>query len=257
MTRPSRAGRRRPLLQAWRRFPALALTLAPCLGLTLTLSTLACQVHLPSIGSVNVRLYLRPSADGAPGGAPDGAPSGAPPREYLSLFAQARDEDGSADLAYLYVINDAAELCWTLSPENWSMTSDSGATWIGSNGLSAPDGEALPRGAWRLVLVDLAGQRSELDFSLSAPDSSGYKAPAIQLSGDNLSVGTGYDLYTVFFLDAADNVVKTAELTGRSASLDSLWGSGAWRQGADYLAVYGLDIKSEVGFFSWTIRLPD
>ncbi len=39
--------------------------------------------------------------------------------EQLSVFVQPEDEDGFSDLAHLYLINDRAQLFWSLSPDTW------------------------------------------------------------------------------------------------------------------------------------------
>lgn len=205
----------------------------------------ACQVHVPTLSAVNLRLYLKPG------------PAGTAPIEQLSVFVQAADGDGPEDLAYLYLVHRESQLCWPLDQASWTSASDSGSLWLGTNTIRMPDASPLPRGRWQLVLIDLAGQRSELEFSLTAPETVGFTIPALQLADDTVILTSSYDMHTVIFMDASDRVVKTATMTSPRASLDSLWGSGGWKQGADYLAVYGVDIQSEVGCFSWTIRLPD
>ena len=115
----------------------------------------------------------------------------------------------------------------------------------------------MPRGEYRLVLVDRAGQRAERAFSLSAPETGAYALPSIQLSGTMIKLDSPYPANTAFFIDAGGNIVRTAALPDGTTGLDSLWPDGAWRSGSDYLAVYGLEPKAETGFFSWKIRLPD
>jgi hypothetical protein len=176
--------------------------------------------------------------------------------ERLSVFASVSDADGVDDIEYLYVINDGEELCWTLTPENWERSDEGSSVWLGSNGIDSP-GQAIPRGEYRLVLVDRAGQRAERGFSLSAPETSAYGLPSVTLSGTTVKLDSPYPSNTAFFIDAGGNVGKTAPIAKGTTTLDSLWPDGAWRSGSDYLAVYGFEPKAETGFFSWKIRLPE
>ena len=217
----------------------LALTAA-----MLVLHAAACSVAPPAFMSVDYRLVVQPDDET---GARD---------ERLSVFASVSDGDGVNDLEYLYVIHDGEELCWTLTMENWERRDEGSSVWLGLNGLDSP-GTAMPRGVYRLVLVDRAGQRAERNFSLSAPETSAYDIPSIKLSENSVTLVSPYPANTAFFIDAGGNIVRTAPLSKGTTSLDSLWPDGAWRSGSDYLAVYGLDPKAETGFFSWKIRLPD
>lgn len=110
--------------------------------------------------------------------------------EQLSVFVRAQDEDGFSDLEYLYVINDAAGLYWTFTPDTWEKTESGGSTWIGSSSIVMADYSALPRGEYRVVLVDLSGARDEKQFAVAAPalklDSMSF--PILTVSGDRVQV---------------------------------------------------------------------
>ncbi len=223
--RPSRA-------RAW---PALALA---------TLALAGCAVKPPSLGSIESRLIVvATDVDGHH-------------EERLSCFASVSDGDGIADIEYLYVVHDVAELFWTLTADDWIQRDDGSGNWLGSNGLRAPDG-VLPRGTYRIVLVDKAGERDERSFVLSAPATEDRTMPTVSLSGTSVRLDTPCPLNTAFFMDAGGNVVMTTPLAPGVTSLDTLWPGGAWRTGADALTVYGFDPKAEIGMFAWKIRLPD
>jgi len=205
----------------------------------------SCEIHPPSFLAASARLYVEPG----PGGTRV---------EKLSFFASVRDEDGAGDLEYLYLVHDGSELAWTLDAGNWIRRDEGQATWFGSNGLSRPDGGSLPRGEWRALAVDLAGERAEWRFTLSAPDTADRALPSLALAGeDAVILSSSYPVNAILFLDAGGNVVKTADAAVGRNPLDALFGSGLWRSGADYLAAYGLDPRSDTGYFSWKIRLPD
>jgi len=207
-------------------------------------ATAGCSAAPPGIAAVAPRLVLV-STD------PEGGRD-----ERLSLFASVSDGDGVADIEYLYVVHDGEELCWSLTPENWRRSDEGAGVWIGANSLDAP-GPAIPRGAYRVIAVDMAGERAELSFSLSAPETSAYDPPRARLSGTAIALDSGYPSNTAFFYDSGGNVAHTASISNGETPLDTLWPEGRWRSGSDYVAVYGFEPKAEIGFFSWKIRLPD
>lgn len=211
--------------------------------LAMALAT-GCSVATPEIASIGVRLVV--VATDADGGRD----------ERLSLFASVADGDGVDDIDYLYVVHDGDELCWSLTRDDWLRNDSGAAVWLGSNSLDAP-GPTVPRGQYRVVLVDRAGEQAEREFTLSAPETRAYDPPVVLLSGDSVIVESAYPTNTAFFFDAGGNVVLTVPVAKGEVSLDSLWADERWRSGSDYIAVYGLEPKAEIGFFSWKIRLPD
>lgn len=223
--------------------PALRLSAAVLAG---AFQLAACQLHKPAVISVNARLYVEPGE------------AGGRPVEKLSFFASLRDEDGAGDIEYLYLVHDLSELSWKLDAAEWTRRDDGQSVWFGSNAIYRPDGLALPRGDYRAIAVDMSGERAEYRFALSAPPTEGYSLPTVSMDGGAaVRIASGFAITTAFFLDAGGNVVKTANAAAGRNELSALWGGADWRSQADYLAVYGLDPKSEVGFFSWKLRLPD
>lgn len=176
--------------------------------------------------------------------------------ERLSFFTSVADGDGADDIEYLFVVNDASELSWTLDRDSWERHEEGSSVWIGSNGLRAPTG-MIPRGRYRVVLVDRAGERVERTIMVSAPETDGYALPSIKVEDGFVSVRSPYHVNTALFLDSGGNVVATVAITEGRTPLDTLMGGGSWRTSADYLAVYGFDPKAETGFMSWKIRLQD
>ncbi|MDX9958878.1 MAG: hypothetical protein RBT68_10605 [Spirochaetia bacterium] len=175
--------------------------------------------------------------------------------ERLSFFASIGDQDGAADIEYLYVIHDESELAWPLTADNWVRRDEGNSVWLGSNGLQPGDNNLMPRGRYRAVVVDKAGERDELNFNLNAPVTKDYALPVIRLAGSQLTLDSPYQMNTLFFLDPADNPVKTVGLNPGTNSLDALWGDSSWRTAAYTIRAYGFDPKAETGFFSWNIKL--
>jgi hypothetical protein len=176
--------------------------------------------------------------------------------ERLSFFASVADGDGTGDIEYLFLVNDALELSWTLDRYNWVQHEEGSSVWIGANGLNAPAG-VIPRGHYRVVLVDSSGERVERTIVVSAPETGAYALPSARLDADFVVVQSPYPVSTALFLDSGGNVVASAAVSAGRTSLDTLMRGGSWRTSADYIAVYGFDPKAETGFMSWKIRLPD
>ena len=205
----------------------------------------SCAVNPPGFVSTSHRLVVQ-------------AVNGTGQREErLSFFASLRDQDGIDDIEYLYILHDESELLWTLTLDNWVRRDEGDSVWLGSNGLEPGDDGLMPRGRYRAVVVDKAGERDERVFNLSAPVTLTYALPVLGLAGNQLTLNSPYQVNTLFFLDPADNPVKTVGINPGTSSLDALWGDSSWRTAAYTIRAYGFDPKAETGFFSWTIRLND
>lgn len=216
-------------------------------SLTLVLNVyliFGCTINPPEIASISSRLIFVATDD--KGGF----------SEQLSLMVSARDKDGVSDIEHLYILNDQSELFWELDSDSWIKSEEGEAVWIGHNSLGTMD-TTLPRGEYRIVLIDKAGERTEDSFFLRGPILTDYEGPSLKLSGNSIIVDSPYSANTAFFFDAAGNVSRTAEIKTGRTDLEQLWPENGWRKGADYLAIYAYDQKSETGYFSWKIRLPD
>jgi hypothetical protein len=114
--------------------------------------------------------------------------------EGLSVFLIASDEDGMEDLSTLYVIQDAAELFWSVDSKNWISSTANGETWIGTNGFVMPGGVRFPNGTYRVVLQDAGGDTAEEKFTLSgrnaAPPARSY--PSATLKGGEIKVKSAF-----------------------------------------------------------------
>lgn len=241
-TRPGRQGPFSGSRQGRRQTSSIALVLW---ALSLLWTLAACAVNPPGFVSTSHRLIVY-AVDAA-----------GQREERLSFFASIKDKDGVGDLEYLYLVHDESELYWTLTLDNWVRRDEGDSVWLGSNGLRPGDRGLLPRGRYRAVVVDKAGERDERVFNLSAPVTADYDLPSLRLTGSQVTLGSPYPMNTLFFLDPADNPVKTVSINPGTSSLDALWGDSSWRTAAHTIRAYGFDPKAETGFFSWIIRLND
>ncbi len=87
--------------------------------------------------------------------------------EELSAFARISDDDGVDDLQYIYLIHDDLEIYWTLTEQNWQRLTYDDSEWFGSPNLRMADEIYMPRGRFRLEVVDYGGKRAQNYFSIS------------------------------------------------------------------------------------------
>ena len=76
--------------------------------------------------------------------------------ERLSFFAMASDADGVENLSELRLHHELEGLTWTMTEDDWVEATQDEKTWIGSRAIAMPDGDPLPRGLYRAVLVNKA-----------------------------------------------------------------------------------------------------
>lgn len=110
--------------------------------------------------------------------------------EILSLFLIVRDEDGDDDLESIYLLNDSQELFWKLDALNWEKTDRKGSRWVGSSSIQMPDGSAFPRGKYRVIASDQAGDRDEKEIQINMPgiDLSKFVFPELSITDKTASV---------------------------------------------------------------------
>lgn len=111
--------------------------------------------------------------------------------EALRFFVAVRDEDGPSDVAGVYVLHDDSQLYWTLESGTWVALETQGDHWYGAPQLRSPDGEALPRGQYRVIVEDRARQRATSSFTVTDPVRPGADVdfPELQVSGRTVAVG--------------------------------------------------------------------
>ncbi len=81
--------------------------------------------------------------------------------EYLSISLLADDQDSFGEIQQLYVIHDESELFWLISKEEWYLESRDENDYIIAHELHRQDFAPLPRGIYRILLLDYSGFRDE------------------------------------------------------------------------------------------------
>ena len=144
--------------------------------------------------------------------------------QRLSVFLLANDKDGEKDLESMYVINDNDELFWSLPSEKWEKATIHGATWIGSNGLSMPDGRNLPAGMYRVLLEDQSGQTVETQFYVKKDnvETGNARFPSVSVKNDRIVVEGDFTDPEVWIYDANDAFVDRQPLPQKYADISSI-----------------------------------
>jgi len=114
------------------------------------------------------------------------------PQERYSLFVIPQDDDGIEDLSELRLYHDWEGLRWTIPAEEWVSYEADGQTWVGSRGIAMEGGEALPRGQYRVELVDKGGERSERTLSFDAPETPRHPFPYLSIHGAQYQIDSQY-----------------------------------------------------------------
>ncbi|TVQ37162.1 MAG: hypothetical protein EA384_12940 [Spirochaetaceae bacterium] len=125
--------------------------------------------------------------------------------EQLTLYALVRDQDGFADIRELYLIHDEAELYWHFDPDSWTHRRLAGENWIGFDGLTMGDWSALPRGRYRVVVIDASGEQDERAVAIDAPPFSAveHQLPQLNRTENSINVVGAPALLYVVSDDAA------------------------------------------------------
>lgn len=136
--------------------------------------------------------------------------------ESLSLFLHVTDENGLSDLESIYLLNDSDELYWRLDSSNWQHSERNGELWVGSNSIEMPNLSPLPRGKYRVLLSNLAGERVTDSIYVSADRLNPAKAafPTLSIAGGRVELGGGPQDSTLWIYNGVGQLVGQRSLTG-------------------------------------------
>jgi len=229
--------------------PRLSAAAATATALAAALTALSCGSKPPEVAAVEWRIESRPSVK-AP--AASGAAANTAAYESLSVFGSIKDEDGLDNIAELWVVNDAEALAWKLTNADWTKAAEGGDNWIGGSALALPDLSPLPRGAYRLIAIDAAGQRAEMAFSVSGPFPS-RSAPSASYSKDKLAIRSVWPETLALAFDAADALIASVPAPKHDAGLTEVFGPPIADRTASVCA-YGYEPTLRMGAFSARIK---
>lgn len=198
------------------------------------LLALACGTKPPELPAIEWRIEMQPSKQGA--------------YESLSVFANVRDDNGPEDIDELWVVQDEARLAWRLTSANWTKRTEGSDTWIGSAGLALDSYQSLPRGDYRMMAIDAAGDRAERSFKVEGafPD---RPPPSVAIAGDKLSIRSSWPETLVLAFDAAGQLLASKGAPQQASGLDELFGTDIAAKTRE-LAAYGYDPAAHAGYYS-------
>ena len=111
--------------------------------------------------------------------------------ETLNFFVHVSDDDGFADIAELYLINDDYSIYWQATERTWDTVTRNGVMWIGAEGFRLSDEPIIPRGEYRVQVYDQAGESDGVLVTISEHlpvNAVGYSAPLLQYNSDTRSL---------------------------------------------------------------------
>lgn len=203
------------------------------------LSATACGNTIPGIATVEWRLEARPLAGGST-------------YESLSVFASISDEDGIDNVSEIWILNDDSAYAWKLSNADWIKATEGADNWIGASALATPELASMPRGTYRFVVVDGAGQRVEKEFNVdgSFPD---LKAPRVSYSGTRLSISSTWPETLALAFDGAGALIASPSAQTEARPLAEAFGAEIAARTAQ-VAAYGYDPSLKMGAFSERVK---
>ncbi|MDR0323593.1 MAG: hypothetical protein LBI12_03995 [Treponema sp.] len=141
------------------------------------------------------------------------------PRENYSFFIIAHDDDGIENLDELYLFHDREQLRWQIKSNEWVYHTQDGRNWIGTRSITTADG-ALPRGTYRAVLVNKAGESTERHFTFDG--NVRFPFPEIEVNDRAYMVRSSWPVNRLVCYDNTGNYISTVELQSLSGNLSDL-----------------------------------
>jgi hypothetical protein len=142
--------------------------------------------------------------------------------ERYTVFAIANDEDGVENLADLYLYHDREGLRWHLSDKDWVVVNQDGKTWIGSRSIANVDDDPLPRGLYRVVLVNKGGEQTSKSVTFDAPSAPRYPFPTLSVLEGKYSIVSKYPAHSFICHDEQGNFVQAVKLNDLQGEIAAL-----------------------------------
>jgi len=141
------------------------------------------------------------------------------PEEYFSFFILAEDDDGYENLEQLYLYHDIEQLRWHMRSSEWRHFAIDGKNWIGTRSIAVPDGD-LPRGIFRVVLVNKGGEKTERNFTYDG--SVRFPFPALDITGGNYIINSLWPVNHLVLYDSSGNYINTITPNSLTGSVSQL-----------------------------------
>ena len=144
------------------------------------------------------------------------------PEERYSFFVMCEDDDGLENLSELYLYHDMLGLRWIINSEDWIQHTEDGKSWVGSRSIAMPDGLPLPRGQFRAVLFNKAGEKTERKFTFDGPEHSPFPFPFLSVSEGVYRIDSRYPLNQLVCYDQQGKHVQTHRITDIQGNIRDL-----------------------------------
>jgi len=160
------------------------------------------------------------------------------PEEFYSFFILPEDEDGMENLDEMYIYHDREQLRWHLKNDEWVSYKQDEKTWIGTRSLTVQDGLTLPRGVYRVVLMNKGGEKGERSFTYDGGPR--FPFPEIEIENGQYVINSKWPSNRLVCFDRAGNylsVVDVISLTGSVSQLNllsSVRSVALWAEDAGY-----------------------
>ncbi len=218
-----------------RRVPAAALAPAIAAAAALVAALSGCGVEPPAIVTVEWRLEARPADSGSR-------------YESLSAFALVKGGAQEGAIEELWIVYDAEALAWKLTADDWIKKEEGANAWIGGAPFAMRDLSPMPRGEYRVVAIDPAGERAERSF-IVAGEFPPRASPALSLDARGVAVTSAWPENLVLAFDGAGELVASTAAPAARAALSSVLGPDKAARGLEIQA-YGYDPERRMGAFS-------
>jgi hypothetical protein len=144
------------------------------------------------------------------------------PEERFSFFVLPNDDDGIEDINELYLYYDREGLFWSLSADDWIRYDSEGQTWIGSRSITMVDGENMPRGQYRAVIMDKGGEKSERIFSFDAPAEPRFTFPVLTVNDGYYRIESMYPENRLICYDEGGELLTILDIPSREGLVTNL-----------------------------------
>ncbi len=142
----------------------------------------------------------------------------------ISLFIHVEDEDGIDDIDRIYIIRDDEELFWELDPESWSEIEQDGVVWIGTSGISYPPSLSGISGTFRIIVIDAAGERTEIEEYIGFPGNvKEPDFPLLEINGrDSIRISGRFTEHILWLYNEFGALAASWKSSERSIQLNGL-----------------------------------
>ncbi len=180
-------------------------------------------------------------------------------QETLTVFIHPENKDGLEQLDALYIVNDEAELYWTLGGETWTRIERPGETWLGANLLRLPGSKVLPRGNYRILLTTRSGEKERASFTIDSPSITTYPGtwPQVSVVAGEVFVSQAPANYVVWVYGTEGRLLTQIVMDQPRFPLEVIQANPAVSNAGISVWLYWLEEKLGVGVQTGPFTLND